>query len=133
MRLTIRVDPTARLAVVRVAGTVRGPDLLALVGAPLADPAWEPGFSIAWDVRGLGVVDLVPADLAPFGEGAVAVRPRMGPGRSAVLARDDRDEVTVRLLDLQRGGHRERELRAFTRVHEAAAWLGVPEDVLEGR
>jgi hypothetical protein len=131
MRLAIRVDPTVKLAVVRVAGTVRGPDLLELMGAPTADPAWERGFSIAWDVRALGVLDLVPGDLPPFGEVAAAVRPRMGPGRSAVLARDDGDEVTVRLLGLQGGDHRERELRAFTRVSEAAAWLGVPEDVLE--
>lgn len=114
------------MAVVRIQGVVRGPDLLTLSTAPLEAPGWKPDFSIVWDIRGLAVLDLVPGDLPQFGQTTEAMQPRLGPGKSAVLVRDLQDDVTVRLLAVRRRSNPDRHLRAFLDSHAAAEWLGVP-------
>ena len=67
MRALIRPASMAhRVAVVRIHGVIRGPELLRLMRAPLEDPAWAPGFSVVWDARAIRVLDLAPEDLPPF-------------------------------------------------------------------
>lgn len=131
MAHAVRLLPAQRLAVVRLAGELDGAGLLGALHGIVADPAWERGFRVAWDARYLRVLDLVPEDMGPFAGVTAEVAERMGPGRSAVLARGLQDEVTVQLLNLRRRGHPGRELRAFLRWQDAVAWLGVPEYALD--
>lgn len=132
MGYSVRVLPEHRLAVVRLSGYVEGFELIRALDALYRAPGLEPGYRTAWDARRVHVLDLLPLHVASLSEATERVDPRLGVGRTAVLGRGERDEVTLRLLTLRYRRTRQRRVRAFTRVDEAAAWLHVPADALEG-
>ena len=51
------IDPAARLATVRLSGSVRGPDIAAAYAAIYRDPAFGPRFDLLWD--GTAVTELL--------------------------------------------------------------------------
>src|SRR5688572_16221773 len=130
MGYSVHVLPEHRLAVVRLTDEVDGPEILRAMRALFLDRRWRPGCRVLWDARAVRVLDLLPEHLPTFAETSAELADRTGPGRSAVLGRGLHDEITVRLLDLRRRGHPDRELRAFSTWRDAAAWLEVPEAAL---
>jgi hypothetical protein len=53
----------------------------------------------------------------------------MGVGRSAVIGRDEQDEIPVKRFTLRHRTNRVRCVRVF-RTGEAASWLGAPPGLL---
>ena len=132
MGFTVSVRPDHRLGLLRLTDEVDGPELIRAMHALYSDDAWRPGFGTVWDARPLRTLDVVPADLGPYGAASAVLVERQGPGRSAFLGRGPEDAVAAQLLELRRTGHPGRELRAFEGPGEAARWLGVPLHLLEG-
>jgi hypothetical protein len=128
MGYSVRVLLDLKLAIVHLFGATDGFELRRALAALLRDALWKPAFCTFVDTRELRVLDLLPEDVRGLAEDASRLRERAGPGRSAVLVRDEQDAITVRLLSLRRRGApaRGHEIQAFRSAEDAAAWLGVP-------
>jgi hypothetical protein len=131
MGFSPRVLPEHRLGVVALSGRVDASELIEATRRLLDDPAWEPGFRSVWDVRGARVLVLLPEDLPRLAEAQRAHCDRQGPGRSAILARGRVDEITADVLRMRWAGHPGRQLQGFRDGAEAAAWIGVPAELLD--
>jgi hypothetical protein len=131
MGYSVRVLPEHRLGLVHLDGRVDMDAIIEAFRRVVLDPAWEPGFSTAWDAGRVRVLVFLPEDLPRLAEATGALSARHGAGRTAMLARNKLDEITADVLRMRWGGNPGRELRAFLTTAEAASWLGVPPDVLE--
>jgi hypothetical protein len=131
MGYSVRFLPELRLGLVRLVGALNGTGLRLALAALFRDASWRPAFSAFCDMRGLRVLDLLPEDMRGLAQDSARLRKRVGPGRMAVLVRDEQDAMMVKLVVLRGRGDPRRELRAFRMVRDAAAWLGVPVASLE--
>jgi hypothetical protein len=131
MGFAVRVLPGRRLGVIRLHGRVDGEGIIGAFRRLLLDAEWEPDFRALWDLRRVRTLLLLPEDVLRVAEATQLLQERMGPGRSAALARDEQDVMIVRLLSIRRRGNPERQLQAFVNRQEAATWLGVPVEWLD--
>lgn len=127
---THRVLPAHALAHVRLDGVVTGGDLSRAVGRLLRDPAWVPGYGVLWDVRGAARLWLEPADVGLAATFPARFGARRGGGRDAVLVGRDAWEDLARLFAVKTRGCPGQETRVFRDAAAAAAWLGVPPELL---
>jgi hypothetical protein len=135
-----RVYPEHRLGVLHLSGVVDVDDLLGGAGALYRDPVWRPPYSAVWDFRAVTELALCPEDVERVLVLLRSLRGRIArPGRSAVVAAREVDELVGRLLvcrlQRERGGAPPREARVFCSglrgvAEGAAAWLGVPARLL---
>ena len=86
-----RIDPEARLALVRFEGTVTGSDILDAARALHSDPAWSDGFDVIWDCsrvvrHAVGPEDVAPliVEEVPTGSGMDALVQNMKPSDSLI-------------------------------------------------
>ena len=130
MGFSVRVLPEHRLAVVRLGDYVEGFGLVRALEALYRTPGFRPGFSTVWDARDIRVLDLLPAHIAMVEAALARIPSRFGTGRTAVVGRGETDDITARLLTLRYRKARRPRVRIATGAADAAAWLGVPPDVL---
>ena len=119
-----------RLGILRLIGDAGAGDIIAALARLVGDPRWEPSFDAVWDCRSVEVLGLEPDDLQDIAGLARTVNARRGSGRRAIIVRNDLESDLAHLVNRMAKGP-EREVRSFRLAPEAAAWLGVPAEVLE--
>jgi hypothetical protein len=136
MAHTYSLHPEHQLGVVRLFERVTWDDIERAARALYTDPAWRPPYSTVWDFRGVSALVVLPDDVEQSAALFRWVHTRVSaPGRSAFLARREEDHLIAELLVYLRRKHIEREARVFcctarATTRDAAAWLGVPEELL---
>ena len=60
---TYRIDPDAGLALAQMEGRLTGKDMLRIVQAVHADPAWRPSFDAVWDCTRVSAHVVMPSDV----------------------------------------------------------------------
>lgn len=124
-----RVHPEHRLGVVRFSDDVDGSGLLQAMAALYVDEGWSPDFGVAWDGRAIGRLDLRPED----GDRVVKLAGRFPTlfegGPTAILAGNEPDALAAGALIRRLAQGLVLDARVFREAGEAAAWLGVPEEV----
>jgi hypothetical protein len=130
MPYATRVVPEHALAVVQLSETIGAPDIPGAVEAYLTDPAWSPSFVVAWDLRRIEHVDLGPEDVRAIAAYIRGHHERMGTGRRAFIVARALDGDLALLLNRMAGRYGTTEMEVFPAAPAAAAWLGVPADVL---
>ncbi len=126
-----RVHPEHRFGLVRFSGEVDGSDLLRAIVALYLDEAWDAHFDVVWDARAVDRPELRPEDGDRVANLAGRFSYLIEGGRTAVLYDGEIDENTVNMLIRLSERKLTREARLFRAGAEAAAWLGVPEAVIE--
>jgi hypothetical protein len=124
----IRLHPEHRLAVVTFSGVVDEAEAFVATGELALQRAQAPQLDVVWDGRAVERVDAAAeARVAAVGG---PLDEYLGEGRSAALLRPGADAETTLLLGGLGWGHPGREVRTFDDAARAAAWLGVPADLL---
>lgn len=126
-----RVHPEHRLGVVRFSGDVNGSGLLQAMAALYVDEGWVPDFGVAWDGRAIAHLDLRPED----GDRVVKLAGRFPAlfegGPTAILVGAEPDARAAEALIRRLAEGLALDARVFREGGAAAAWLGVPRELLE--
>ena len=131
MPYAVSVDPASRRAIIRVSGTLTGPEIVDACRELFTHRDWRAGFATLWDTNALRGLVLLPEDVTTFSIAAAELTPRRGDGRSAIVTVDPSVHINALLLSLKSKGPHDREFRVFARVEDAEAWLTEPD--LAGR
>lgn len=124
MPFSYRIHAAHRLAVIKLEGALDGAVFLTILDELFTDAAWQPSFDALWDF--CEVTELVSdrADVARLVARMRALESRVGPGRTALVAPRDVDDLMANLVFVL-ARTRQRERQVFHRMAEALAWLGV--------
>lgn len=130
MAYTYRIDPEHAFAHVRFSGIVTGADPLQAVPDVFDDPAWTPGATLVWDCRNVAYLDIGLLDIGRMVALGLRLRDRRGPGRDAILVRQDSMEEIARLFAWRTRGRPGQKTRVFRDAAEAEVWLELPAGTL---
>jgi hypothetical protein len=132
MAHTFRLHPEHSLAIVCFDGVVDETEAIAATGEVVLDPEWSPGGAVVWDGRRVRrtIGTLAPESDAGIAAAGGPLDRYLGAGRAAALLRPGADPETVLLLGGIGWAHPGREVRTFYDARAAAAWLGVPAEML---
>lgn len=126
MPLDCRILPANRLALAVARDTVSGPDILEAMHSIFEHQDWRPGFDVLWDGRMIDALVLLPEDIESIITMTATLRNQMGKGKSAVVTSRLPDYGPARLLQVRNETTAVRDIRLFTTMAEAVAWLGIP-------
>lgn len=127
MPLTIRFIEGSPLVLIQLEGPCTGSAVARTIHSITHDSRLPLGASLLWDARRLTSLHISHEDVDAVVAAANALERATGAGRTAVVAVRFEDDVTARLFARVIGSER-REIRVFTTMEEALAWLGF-EDV----
>lgn len=131
MPFVLRLHPEHRLAVVAFSGVVDEAEAFVATGELVLHQPQAAGLDVVWDGRAVERVDTTTAAEARVAAVGGHLDAYLGEGRSAALLRPDADAETALLLGGLGWGHPGREVRTFDDAAGAAAWLGVPPEVID--
>lgn len=132
MPFEVEVFPDRRFGAITFTGAVTPCDMTAALGELCGRKDWMPGFDVLWDLRGIGELIATTEDTEAFLAESERLAPRLGFGRSAVVARRELAFSYLYLLQtrMRKVG---REQRTFRTLDEALTWLEEGgQDDLEG-
>jgi hypothetical protein len=116
------IDPTQRLATIRLSDTVTGDEFIQAVTDMLGDERWQPGFNSMWDGRYVTALNLEPERAREFIKRMGAVRDRRGAGKTAVVVARELDYAMARFFSLAIKVTA-RQINVFRTVEDAQRWL----------
>lgn len=129
------IDENVGIAVVCVHGRITGMEAADIYRRYLDDPAWIPTYQVFWEIRGITEAVIDQPDVHTLARITREFADRIGPGRTAMLARREIDFLSVdsysHLIARLAMRNPEREVKAFSSIMLAAEWLGLPADDLE--
>ncbi len=117
-----QIDESARLGTLKLSGRIAIDDLTQALTELYTHPRWQPDYLSLWDARGITELIISPNDVEAFLIQSAPLRSRIGPGRTAIVAPRDLDNITARLF-MHRTAHPQRERKVFIRMEPALEWL----------
>ena len=114
------IDPTARLAYARMAGTLTGEQMLEVARTVHEDPAWHPDTDVIWDCTAVAAHVVSPGEVAPIVREVV----EDGTGRDVLVERLSLSESFFSMLIALRVRAAGGEAHTCRTVAEALEWLG---------
>lgn len=123
-----QVIEEAKLGFGRLDGIVSGEDVLAAAKDFYHDPAWRPGYGLLWDNRGIKKLAIQPADVPEILRLASELPVYLGDGKAAAVIDGDLRMMGEHLI--QMASLDEDQVRLFTSLENALAWLGVEDAAL---
>jgi len=126
MAFAYRIFPSYKLVVTNASGLVDGPEYLAFYQGLVRDPQCRPGFRELADLRQVSGFDVDMATLKQIAALATEIHGTQGM-RTAVLINSRINEIISRLYQSIAEAGAVEDVRQFTSVALALAWLERPD------
>jgi hypothetical protein len=124
------LNPGNRFGVISFWGAVDGKQVVAQTRKFFASDRWKPGFRVLWDARDITSLDITPDDVRQMKALIDEFRPRIGPGRSAVVTTSEDVATIAHLLAALAPRDPQRPVEVFDDLTDALRWLSVSEEPL---
>jgi hypothetical protein len=120
--ISIHVDPSADVTVFSASGDVTGPSVIEALRAAYGNGGT---YKMVFDLRYADTIDVLPQQIREFIETAGACAGDRVGGKSAVVTGPLKHEIGALGEEMVRLENAPFEVRAFTEMDSALAWLGV--------
>lgn len=122
MELSLKIDPVAKLRVLKLSGDVVAQDLFDAVDVVYGHPDFDYGHNSLWDLSECRLENVSSETVKQFA-GFIAGKRSEGnaPPRSAVVVTRDLEFGLVRMYETHLDA--DRDFRLFRDIDEAMAWL----------
>lgn len=123
MRHRIAYDEERALFIVTTEGAGQPAGIIAFLDAILAHPRWRPGLSILLDHRKLSIEGIQSPGIEEVSRYFVAIGPRLGNGRIALVMNKDVDFGIARAWEMITEDEVAISIRVFRNIDQARGWV----------